>query len=218
MVAKVEYWNDKGTQSAEIYYTEYEVYRLGQEIGSMKAPDRSEIEYLKHKYQPLFAEDNIRNIPMNAYCDVYLYNRQTYHGNFFRLKEQTLQLQYEGRFLDIPMTSIKKLRYWSEGRELRFVKKITIASFVIGGLAGGQIIYTVLSAPVKYQWFYHSTGAIIGGTVGYKLTPSFIEKLQPKTIIEFRKSKIKRLDSIGRLTYTFKKLKGKIWHKHGKQD
>jgi hypothetical protein len=33
--------------------------------------------------------------------------------------------------------------------------------------------------------------------------------LRPKTIIEFRKSKIKRLDFIDRLTYTFKKWRGK---------
>ncbi len=210
VIAKVKYWNDNGTQTADIYYTEYEAYRLGQEIGKMEIPDEAEIEFLKKKYQPLFAEENIRQIPMNAYCVLHLNNKEVYHGYFFRLDGQNLQIQYEGRFLDIPIKSIKKMKYWDEGQELKFIKGLTLTGFTALGFVSGQLLFSAVSEPVQYLWFYHATGALIGGIIGYKLMPVIVDKLQPRTVIEFRKNKIKRLDSVGRLTYTFKKLKGRI--------
>jgi hypothetical protein len=218
VIARIKCWNDTGMQTKEIRYTEYEFYRLGQQIGRMAKPDNAKIEYLKHKYQPLFAEENVRQIPENARCEIYLYTKKTYHGYFFRLEDQKIQIQYQERFLDIPMNSVKKIRYWLERRELRFVRPLSIAGFSAAGLIGGQVAYSVLSAPVAYLWFYHSTGVIAGGTVGYKIAPLIAEKMQPKMVIEFRKNKIKRLDFIGGLTYTFKKLKGKICRKHGNRD
>ncbi|MDO9548022.1 MAG: hypothetical protein Q7J65_03535, partial [Candidatus Marinimicrobia bacterium] len=113
---------------------------------------------------------------------------------------------------------IRTLKYWDAEKDADVLKWLTLGNFAAIGMAGGQLINFAFKIPANQTGFYPFSGAIIGALCGYQVVPVIVEKLRPKTVIEFRKNKIKRLDSVGRLTYTFKKLKGRIWRTHAAQD
>lgn len=210
VVARIQSWNADGPIYYERRYRHYEFYLLGQSIGNQPPPDRAKIEFLQRKYQPLFAEEHLQQLPTNSYCLIITKEKIEYQGVFQKLSGQNIRILDNDRLFDIPIQSINTLKYWDAGQEIEILKWITMAGFAATGLMAGQLVAAVLNIPAHQTGLYLFSGTITGIVTGYRMVPFMVEKLRPKTVIEFRKSKIKRLDSIGRITYTFKKLKGKI--------
>ena len=218
VMAYIQSWNSEGRIYQKEFSSHYDFYLLGQEIGKMEKPDRVKIEFLKRKYKPLFAEEHISQLPRNAYCLIILNNKDEYQGVFQKVDRQNIRILDDDQLYDIHIQSIRTLKYWDAGSDAEILQWLTLASFASIGLAGGQLINSLFNIAANQTGYYTFSGAIIGGLSGYRIVPVIVERLRPKTVIEFRRSKIKRLDSIGRLTYTFKKLKGKIWRTHAEQD
>lgn len=211
VVARIQSWNAAGpVVSYHKFYSLYEFHRLGQEIASQAPPDRDKIEFLQRKYKPLFAEEHLRRLPSDSYCLIRTKNRNEYQGLFVKLSGQNIHILDGDQLLAIPVASIATLKYWEVDQPVKILQWATLAGFASIGLTSGQLIAILLKIPVHQTGLYLFSGAVVGIAAGYHAIPVVVEKLRPKTVIEFRKSKIKRLDSIGRITYTFKKLKGKI--------
>lgn len=210
VLARIQSWNADSPVYYAKCYSHYEFHLLGQEIGDQPPPDRAKIEFLQRKYQPLFAEEHLRQLPANSYCLIITKEKTEYQGVFQKLSGQNIRILDNDRLFDIPIQSINTLKYWDAGQEIEILKWITMAGFAVTGLVGGQLVVAFLNIPAHQTGLYLFSGTVIGIVTGYRAVPFMVEKLRPKTVIEFRKSKIKRLDSIGRITYTFKKLKGKI--------
>jgi len=211
IVAVVQYWDNQGTKFREFLYSQYEIYLLGRKIGEIQPPDKDELEYLQRKYKPLFAEQHLSEVPVNSYCIIKMNNKQKYRGYFYKSDRNNIRLLLDNQFYDISIKSIVKMKYWNRQEEANILYWTTMIVTISAGFGVGQLV-------VNQPSIYYFSGAVIGAIVGYHIAPSIVDWLRPKTIIEFRKSKIKRLDSIGRLTYTFKKLKGKLWRTNGEQD
>ncbi|RKY59676.1 MAG: hypothetical protein DRP96_06705 [Candidatus Neomarinimicrobiota bacterium] len=218
VMAYIESWDADGPVYYQRYYSLYEFYLLGEEISKKDSPDQAEIEFIQHKYKPLFAEDLLRQLNRNHYCLIILNNKQVYQGLFLKYYDRMIRILDNDQFYDIAIRSIRTLKYWDNTKQMRILQWITIGSGVAIGFGAGQVINFVFNIPAKQTGILPFAGMIAGGVLGYEAAPFVVEKLRPKTVIEFRKSKIKRLDSIGRLTYTFKKLKGKIWRTRAEQD
>lgn len=218
VMALIQSWNAKGATYQKVSYSQYEFYLLGQEVGKMEQADRAKIEYLQRKYKPLFAEEHISRLPRNSYCFIILNNKNEYQGIFQKVDQQKIRILDDNQLYDIPIRSIRTLKYWDTDKDAEVLQWLTLGSFAAIGLVGGQLVNFAFSIPANQTGIYSFSGTIIGALAGYRFVPAIVEKLRPKTVIEFRKSKIKRLDSVGRLTYTFKKLKGKIWRTHAAQD
>ncbi len=211
VVARIQSWNAaEPVTYYHKFYSLYEFHRLGQEIGSQAPPDREKIEFLQRKYKPLFAEEHLRRLPSDSYCLIRTKDRKEYQGLFVKLSGQNIRILDDDQLLDIPVASIATLKYWEVDQPVKILQWATLAGFASIGLTGGQLVAVVLRISAHQTGLYLFSGAVVGIAVGYQAIPVIVEKLRPKTVIEFRKSKIKRLDSIGRITYTFKKLKGKI--------
>lgn len=218
VMAFIQTWNAMGSAYQKVSFSQYEFYLMGQEVGQMEPADRAKIEYLQRKYQPLFAEEHISRLPRNSYCLIILNNNKEYQGVFQKVDQQKIRILDNDQLYDIPIRSIRTLKYWDIDKDAKVLQWLTLGSFSAIGLAGGQLVSFAFSIPANQTGIYTFSGTIIGALAGYRFVPAIIEKLRPKTVIEFRKSKIKRLDSVGLITYTFKKLKGKIWRTHAAQD
>jgi len=157
-------------------------------------------------------------MPKNSYCLIILNNKEEYQGVFQKVERQHIRILDDDQLYDIPIQSIRTLKYWDAGKDAEILQWLTLAGFAAIGFAGGQLVNFVFGIPANQTGFYPFSGAIVGGILGYRFIPAVVEILRPKTVIEFRISKIKRLDSIGRITYTFKKLKGRLWRKRAEQE
>lgn len=218
ILAVVQYWDNQGIKIREFLYSQYEVYLLGRKIGEKQPPDKDKLEYLQRKYQPLFAEQHLSEVPVNSYCIIKMNNKKEYRGYFYKSDRKNIRLLLGNQFYDISIKSIDKMKYWNRQEEADILYWMTMLGTVSAGLGAGQLVNMLIPIPVNQTGIYYFSGAVIGTIIGYYIAPSIVDWLRPKTIIEFRKSKIKRLDSIGRLTYTFKKMKGKLWRTHEEQD
>jgi len=218
VMALIQSWNSSGTVYQKLFYSQYEFYLMGQEVGQMEPADQAKIQYLQRKYQPLFAEEHLTHMPSNSYCFIILNNEREFQGIFQKVEKQKIRILDNDQLYDIPIRSIRTLKYWDTDSDAKVLQWLTMISFAGAGFAGSQLFNYALNIPVNQTGIYTFSGTIIGTLIGYHFVPAIVEKLRPKTVIEFRKSKIKRLDSIGRITYTFKKLKGKIWRTHAAQD
>lgn len=218
VMANIQCWNANGIYYRKHYYSQYEFYLLGQEVGQKELPDRDKIEFLQRKYKPLFAEEHLNNMPKNSYCLIILNNKEEYQGVFQKVERQYIRILDDDQLYDISIQSIRTLKYWNAGKDAEALQWLTLAGFAAVGFSGGQIVNFVFGIPANQTGFYPFSGAIVGGVLGYRFVPTIVEILRPKTVIEFRKSKIKRLDSIGRITYTFTKLKGRLCRKRAERE
>jgi len=217
VMAVIQYWEKEAIQIQKIYYSQFQVYLMGQRIAHIPPPSAEQLEKLKSKYQPLFAEKYLAEIPINSYCIIKLKDKTVKRGYFYQSSRDFIRLSLaENQFSDIAVGELLRLKYYDSQEEQEFLFWSTIVSLSAIGLTGG-IAANYLFKPATDTWMYSlmyplmypSLGFMVGVGVGYKLAPMVVDWLRPKTIIEFRKSKIKRLDFIGRLTYTFKKWRGK---------
>ena len=219
VMAYIQSWDNNGQRIYyREYYSRYEFYLMGRKIGEQEPPDRAKIEFLQRKYQPLFAEEHLNKLPCDVYCLVIMNDKTIYQGRFQKVENRALRILDDTRLYDIDIRSIQTLKYWDPGKDAKILEWTTIGIFSCFGIAGGQLVNIVFGVPANQAGFYLFSGTILGGLAGYRYAPIIVEKLRPKTVIEFRKSRIKRLDSIGRITYTFKKMKGKVWRNRAKQD
>ena len=213
----IQYWEKEAIQIQKIYFSQFQVYLIGQRIARITPPSAEQLEKLKNKYQPLFADKCLAEVPINSYCIIKLKNKTIKRGYFQQSNRDFIRLSLaENQFSDIAVGELLRLKYYDSQEEQEFLFWSTIVSLSAIGLTGG-IAANYLFKPATDTWMYSlmyplmypSLGFMVGVGVGYKLAPMVVDWLRPKTIIEFRKSKIKRLDFIGRLTYTFKKWRGK---------
>ncbi len=213
VMAVIQYREKEAIQTQKIYFSQFQVYLMGQRIFLITPPSAEELEKLKNKYQPLFAEKCLTEVPINSYCIIKLKDKTIKCGYFHQSNRDFVRLRSaENQFCDIAIGEMLRMKYYDSQEEQQFLFWSTVVGMSAIGMTGG-IAVNYLFAPatntLMYPLMYPSLGFIAGVGVGYKLAPMVVDWLRPKTIIEFRKSKIKRLDFIGRLTYTFKKWRGK---------
>ena len=210
VMAVIQYWEKEAIQIQPIYYSQFQVYLMGQRIARITPPSDEQLEKLKNKYQPLFAEKCLVEVPINSYCIIKLKDKKIKRGYFQQSNRDFIRLRSaENQFSDIAIGELLRMKYYDSQEEQQLLFWSTVVSMSAIGLTGGIAVNYLLDVTSTKTLMYPFSGGIVGVVVGYKLAPIVVDWLRPKTIIEFRKSKIKRLDFIGRLTYTFKKWRGK---------
>jgi len=218
VMAAIQYWEKEAIQTQKIYFSQFQVYLMGERIALIPPPSAEQLEKLKNKYQPLFAEKCLVEVPLNSYCIIKLKDKTIKRGYFQQSNRDFVRLRLaENQFCDIAVGELLRMKYYDSQEEQQFLFWSTIVGMSAIGLTGGIAVNYLLDLtntktlmyPLLYPLMYPSLGFMAGVGVGYKLAPMVVDWLRPKTIIEFRKSKIKRLDFIGHLTYTFKKWRRK---------
>jgi hypothetical protein len=213
----IQYWENESIQIQKVYFSQFQVYLMGQRISRIAPPSAEQLEKLQNKYQPLFAEKCLVEVPLNSYCIIKLKDKTIKRGYFQQSNRNFVRLRTaENQFCDIALGEMLRMKYYDSQEEQQFLFWSTIVGMSAIGLTSG-IVANYLFKPAANTWMYSlvyplmypSLGFMSGAGIGYKLAPTVVDWLRPKTIIEFRKSKIKRLDFIDRLTYTFKKWRGK---------
>jgi len=210
VMAVIQYWEQESIQTQKIYYSQFQVYLMGQRMALIPPPSAEQLEKLKSKYQPLFAEKYLAAIPINSYCIIKLKDKTVKRGYFYQSNRDFIRLSSaENQFCDINLRDMLRMKYYDNQEEQQLLFWSTVVGMSAIGLTGGIAVNYLLDVASTKTLMYPFSGGIVGVVVGYKLAPMVVDWLRPKTIIEFRKSKIKRLDFIGRLTYTFKKWRGR---------
>jgi hypothetical protein len=210
VMAFIQYWDEQSIQIQKISFSQFQVYLIGQRISLIPPPSAEQLEKLQDKYQPLFAEKYLAEIPINSYCIIKLKDKTIKRGYFYQSNRDFIRLGLaENQFCDVALGDILRMKYYDDQEEQQLLFWSTITGVSVVGMAGGVAINYLIDVPITKTLMFPFSGAIVGVVVGYKLTPIVINWLRPKTIIEFRKNKIKRLDFVGRLTYTFKKWRKK---------
>ncbi len=208
---RIRTWSEGGTQIIDQFLTPYQFMLIAAQV--QRTPDltQKERESIHKRFQPLFTDKFVAAIPENSYCRIRLSDKTQFDGVYYRMKGEYLQFWRGQQLKSVPKMNIVRLKYWDTYRQRDIVKVISALSFAT--LTFLVTDYLVDFVPLSPQdkalacWGSASLACIPGYNVAWR----FDEYLSSATVIEFRTSKIKRLDTVERTVYTLEKIKDRIW-------
>lgn len=87
---------------------------LAREIGSQLLLDNIERKDIQKKYQPLFADRFLYEVPENSICFIKIKDDSDIEGLFYKAEKNNIQLWKNQRLISIPINSVIKMKYWKE--------------------------------------------------------------------------------------------------------
>lgn len=211
IVAKIRLWSGSEVEERYIYYTQYQVYLLASGIASQPLLDDKERVSIHKRFQPLYTDKFLADIKENTYCRLKLKDKRKFDAVYYRTKNDSVMFWLDKQLIPIKKENIMRLKYWDNYEQKNWIKwgclgAMALVSYGTVGFTAGILNFTGPNI-ILLQYLAASVGSIIG----YKISPTINDYLLTATVIEFRTSRIKRLDIIERTFYNGRKLKDKIW-------
>jgi len=184
--ARIQYRSVNGIETEIINYKPYEVYLLAREIGSHLPLDDTKRRSIQKKYQPLFVDRFLSEVPENSICFLKRKDDSDIEGLFYKARGNNIELWSNQQLISIPIKTIIKMKYWKEYKTYPKVYWGSVIGTVIIGLLGVEVINTFTDLINGNIWFYRFFAVSGGITIGYKAAPYINDMFIPSIVIEFQ--------------------------------
>lgn len=184
--ARIQYLSVNGVETENRNYTPYEVYSLAREIGSQLPLDNIERKDIQKKYQPLFADRFLSEVPENSICFIKIKDDPDIEGLFYKAEKNNIQLWKNQQLISIPINSVIKMKYWKEYKTYPKVYWGSVIGTAVIGLFSVEILNAIYKQSNEDIWFYRFISVSMGITIGYKVAPYINDMFIPSITIEFQ--------------------------------
>lgn len=212
IVARIRLWNNSGTSEKLQYYTPFQVYVLASGIAIREALDDKVRESIHKRFQPLYTDMFLADIPENAYCRLKLKDKRTLDAVYYRMKGDSVLFWINRQVVPINKDHLLKIKYWDKYEQKNWVKWFCIGTVAVASYYGAGLTADYVNLSSQNKLWAQFSAASIGCIIGYYISPVMNDRVMAANVIEFRTSRIKRLDTFQRTCYNVRKMKDKIWH------
>lgn len=207
----IRYWDARQVTRQIRDYSLFEFYQLGQSLDRQPELTHARRRELMQRFQPLYTNEFIREIPRNSCCIVKRTDQPNLLGNFYKSDENYLYLFQGNTLLTIPVAGIERIRYWDCRQYFNVLYWGVMGCTSALGFTSGIVMNQLLGIKAPQTGLVPLVGMSVGSILGYYIADEAVRILHPKETLEFRKSKLKRLDTMGRFTYNVKKFVRRLW-------
>lgn len=211
IIAKIQLWNNDGTTEKLQYYTPYQIYILASGIAIREPLDDKVRESIHKRFQPLYTDMYLADIPENTYCRLKLNNKRAQDAVYYRMKGDSVLFWIKRKVVPINKDDLLKLKYWDNYEQKNWIKWCCVGSAALAAYYGTGWLADWINLSSKNKILTQYSAASVGCVLGYYISPLVNDRILAATVIEFRTSRIKRLDTLQRTYYNLKKIKDKIW-------
>jgi len=211
VIAKIRLWTNNGLDEIRQYYTPYQIYVLAAEISSKPPLDERERQSIHKRFQPLYTDKFLSQIHENAYCRIKLADKRTLDAVYYKMKGDSVLFWINRQVVPIGKNNLVRLKYWDKYEQKNWIKWMCMGGVALGAYYGTGLIADWVDLSSSNQILAQFGAASVGSIVGYMVSPTVNDYLLASNVIEFRTSRIKRLDTIEKTFYNLKKIKDKIW-------
>jgi len=211
VIAKIRLWNSNGSEQVRQYYTPYQVYVLASKISSQPPLDDKERQSIHKRFQPLYTDKYLSEVHENSYCRMKLKDKRTIDAVYYRMKGDSVLFWANRQIIPIDKNNLVRLKYWDKYEQKNWIKWACMGGVALGAFYGTGFLGELADLSSENRILLQFSAASAGSVVGYMISPAVNDYLLSATVIEFRTSRIKRLDTLEKTFYTLKKMKDKIW-------
>jgi len=209
--AKIRLWSHNGSEQVLQYYTPYQVYLLASKINSQPPLDEKERQSIHKRFQPLYTDKYLSEVHENSYCRMKLKDKHTIDAVYYRMRGDSVLFWINHQIVPIDKNNLVQLKYWDKYEQKNWIKWVCMGSVALGAFYGTGFLGELADLSSENRILLQFSAASAGSVVGYMISPAVNDYLLSATVIEFRTSRIKRLDTLEKTFYTLKKMKDKIW-------
>ena len=156
---------------------------LARGIGSQLLLDNVERKDIQKKYQPLFGDRFLYEVPENSICFIKIKDDPDIEGLFYKAEKNNIQLWSNQQLISIPINSVIKMKYC---KEYKTVYWGSIVGSAIIGLLGAEVINTIADLSNEDIWFYRFMSVSGGIVIEYKIAPYINDMFIPSIVIKFQ--------------------------------
>jgi hypothetical protein len=211
IVAKIRLWSSAGPEYRSFSLSPYEFYILAAGIDSKPLLTEKERQSIHKRFQPLYTDKYLSEIRENTYCRLKLKDKRTFDAVYYRFKGDSVYFWIDRQVIPIDKNNLVRLKYWDKYEQKNWVKWACMGGVALGAFYGSGLLAKWIDLSTENRILTQYSAASVGSIAGYLISPVVNDYLLSATIIEFRTSRIKRLDTIEKTSYTLGKIKDKIW-------
>jgi len=210
---QIRTWSEAGEVISLRYIKPYDFYCLRAVIEQQPTLSEEERQNIRKRFQPLFTDRFLAEVPPEAYCRVRTLDKRKFAGIFYRVKDNYLQLWIDKKVVSINKNNLAKIKYWSDYRQQEWPVYFSLFTGGIIAYSAAAYLTGALNLLPADAYLFKLGSAALGVVAGYQAAPIINEWTLPSVTIEFRKNRIKRLDTIHKTFYTLRKMKDRTWQK-----
>jgi len=208
---KLRLWEKVGYTTLIYYMPTIAFYQMRAAIAKQPALTNALRQKIHQRFQPLYIEQFLQNIPDSVYCRIKTTDKQKYEGIFYQSKGDYVQIWSNKKIIAIPKNILITLKYWTNYHEQAWPIYFTSITGAVIGLSLAYGTVSIVPLTRADQTLIKIGSTAVGTVLGSHFAPLINEMTLPAVKIEFRRDRIKRLDIFYRTYYALTQIKERLW-------